>query len=426
MVLNLVLVAVLVAANALFVAAEFSLVAVRRTRVQQLVDEGCPRAKIALSALGQLDLILSGCQLGITFASLGLGWAAEPVFATLLDEALGQAPEAVRSVVSHSVAAGIAFGMITYIHVSLGELVPKNLAIARPEQTALWTAPFIRSFSVAFRPVIWLFNATANRVLRIFGVTAVAENVQVHSSEELAMIVNESRDQGKMRDSQSAMVLRSLEFGNKVAADIVIPRTDLIAVPTSARRDEVLALVGDSGHARFPVFDESDDDYVGVVHIADLVASDRSAGDAMHEPLVVTEAASLHDVLGGMRHHGTHIAFVVDEFGLTAGMITRDDVLEEITGGIADEHDHRILARRTPRGVEVAASANLDEFREFTGVEILAGQYHTVAGYILDRLGRIAKPDDAVDLSDGSRLVVKAIDRNRIMTVEFIRAATRE
>lgn len=426
---RLVAVLALVGANGFFVAAEFGLVAVRRTRIQELQDQGSRRATSTLKALAELNLMLSGCQLGITFASLGLGWIGEPALADLIEPAFTSLPSPIDVIATHSTAVIIAFAIITFLHVVLGELVPKNAAIAVPETVALWVATPMRVFAFTFKPLIWLFNEAANQILRWFGVNAEPKLGVLHTPDELAIIVDESRRGGTIDAGHSEILTRTLEFPDRRAVEAMVPRVAAYSISAGATLDEVLDLAEKTGHSRFPVWRERQDEFIGLVHLKDMLRranqdSQATVGEAMRAPLLVPESAHLEDVLIEMRRKRTHFAIVLDEFGSTAGIITMEDILEELVGDIRDEYDIREYGiKAIDNGFRVPGTLRPDELLDGTGCALPDGEYETVAGYVLERLGRMARRGDEVAAVDGWSLRVANVRRRRILSVDVLKPA---
>ena len=413
----------LVGVNAFFVAAEFGLVAARRPRIDQLVASGSSRAAVAQRAMQELNLLLSGCQLGITFASLGLGWIGEPAFADLLTNTFEPLPAPLDAIATHGTASALAFAIITFLHVVLGELVPKNLAIAAPERVALWVAVPIRAFTLVFRPFIWLFNEGANGCVRLLGVEPQTELRSIHTLEELRLLLEESRQAGAVETPHGDIFARTFEFPDKRVHDAMVPRSDVQAVRTDDDVDEVLQMARRTGHSRFPVVEDQPTEFVGVVHLADMLAADHrdsraTVEQAMREPLFVPESLRLDLLLRRMNEARTHFAIALDEYGSTEGIVTLDDVLAELVGDIADEHDDPAQAvRRLENGYRVPGVIHLEELERVTGCRLPEGEYETLAGFINDRLGRLARPGDEVGVADW-RIRIVAVRRHRILTVD--------
>ncbi|MGH2732932.1 MAG: hemolysin family protein [Actinomycetota bacterium] len=424
---NLTGVLLLVAANAFFVAAEFGLVAVRRTRIEELAVRGNRRAISARKAIKELNLMLSGSQLGITLASLGLGWIGEPALAHLLEGVFDFLPSPLDAIATHGTAVIIAFAVITFLHVVLGELVPKNVAIAKPEGTALWIATPMRAFTYAFRPVIWLFNETANLFMRLVGMKPQAELSSLHTPEELAIIIEESRRGGAIQAGQSELLTATLEFPEKRAVEAMVPRIAARSVHGDAGVEQVLDLTERTGFSRFPVWGDRPDEFVGWVHLKDILRASRrdpqvKVKDVMREPLLVPESLLLQKVLIQMRRRPAHFAIVLDEFGSTSGIITLEDILEELVGEIRDEYDLRELRLHEVKGgYRIPGIMRPDELAKAIGIELPEGNYETVAGFILERLGRLARRGDEV-LADGWTIRVVSVRRRRILSVDVLRS----
>jgi magnesium and cobalt exporter, CNNM family len=414
----------LVGVNAFFVAAEFGLVAARRSRIDHLVAGGSRRAAAAQRAMRELNLLLSGCQLGITFASLGLGWIGEPAFAGLVRRVFEPLPSPLDAIATHGTASAIAFVIITFLHVVLGELVPKNLAIAAPERVALRVAVPMRAFTTLFRPLIWLFNEGANRFVRLLGVEPQSELRSVHSLEELRLLLEESRRAGAIGLPHDEIFARIFEFPDKRVHEAMVPRPDVHAIAADDGVAEVLELARRTGHSRFPVYAEQPTDYVGVLHLADMLRAQNPGRrarvkDAMRDPLVVPESLRLDLLLRQMNEAHTHLAIVVDEYGSTSGIITLDDVVAELVGDIADEHrEPSQTIRKVDGGYRVAGQVNREELQRITGWTLPEGDYDTLGGFINHSLGRIARRGDEV-VFDGWRIHVVTVRRRRILTVDM-------
>lgn len=421
---KLVSILALVGANAFFVAAEFALVAVRRTRIDELVARGSRRAQTTRKAIREVNLMLSGCQLGITFASLGLGAIGEPVLGELLAQVFLSLPAPFDVVATQAAATAVAFTIITSLLVVLGELVPKTLAIALPETVALWTSGSLRGFTYAFRPFIWLFNESANLVLRAFGIKSRSELAEVHTPDEIAIIVDEARRGGTLLLGQSRILARTLEFAEKRAVEAMVPRVAAMAVPADSELDQFLDLVESTGYSRFPVWRDRPDEFIGVVHVKDMLREARrnpraKVSHAMREALIVPESLPLERVLVQMRSRN-HMAIVLDEFGSTAGILTLEDIIEELVGEIRDEYDFRETdLRRVEGGFRVSGGIRPDELAEATGCRLPEGDYETIAGFILERLGRLAKRGDELEVN-GCRIRVANVRRRRIMSVDVL------
>jgi CBS domain containing-hemolysin-like protein len=396
------------------VAVEFALVAVDRARIQRLAEEGDRKAKILLGLLRRLSFQLSGAQLGITVMSLLLGFLAEPAVARLIDPVLGRGASIV-----------IALVLATVFQMVIGELVPKGVAIARPEQSARALARPAAVYSSVFGPLIRFFNAAADATVRRLGVEPPEELSSVRSIEELELLVESSGEGGELAPEAYEVLRRAFRFGAKTAADALVPRVDVRWVAADDTIDALVELAVATGHSRFPVCGADLDDVVGTVHVKDVYglphdARRRLPVTAIAVPAwVVPETADLTDLLADFRRLGTHQAVVVDEYGGTAGVLTLEDVLEELVGEIDDEYDPAPSPLTTVRpsgDVELPGTLHPDEVAEACGFEIPEGPYETLAGFVLARLGRIPSPGDAFE-SGGWRLEVTEMDRLRVAAV---------
>lgn len=333
----------LLAANAFFVAVEFALIAVRRTRVEQLAAAGDVRARMTERSIRELSFMLSASQLGITMASLGLGFVAEPAVAALLEGPLVLAgiPESA----SHSLAFVLALTIVVFLHMVLGEMVPKNIAIARPEQSALWLVLPMRVFTTVFRPLILLLNNLANGGLRLLRVEPRDELVAAHTAGEIAGMLSASHQEGLLEEVEHQLMTGALGFSDRQVGTVMVPRQQVVAVRAGASVEQIERLLVDSGHSRIPLYGRDLDDVVGFIHAKDLLELGPGARrrpvpvHLLRRMLVVPESRTLQQVLLAMRRARCHFALVVGADGSTAGLVTIEDVLEELVGDIRDEHD---------------------------------------------------------------------------------------
>jgi len=340
---GLLAVVALVAANAYFVASEFSLVAVRRSQVRLWQAEGRRGAGAAARAIDRLDDAIAATQLGITLASVGLGFLGEPVLARLL-EPLMSAFGSASGTAAHSAAIGIAFAAITFVHVVAGELAPKALALDRPGPVALWCAGPLLLFARLTRPALWLMNGAGNALVRAFGVRPAGEAGHVHSSEELHLLVAEASESGEIREDTGRMLGNVFELSSRSVRDVMVPREQVFAVPRNVRREELLDQLCETGYTRLPVYDGTLDRVIGVLHAKDvfhLVAENKAVvlEDAIRPAFVMPPELSVRVALARFRRERRHLAVVRDGDGPVLGVVTLEDVLEEIVGEIEDEHD---------------------------------------------------------------------------------------
>lgn len=436
--LRVFVVLLLVAVNAFFAAAEFALVSVRETRIQQLIDAHRVGARTVLKLHQQLSRVVNGVQLGITVTSLTLGWLGEPVLARLFEGWIGSVPHA--AVYAHTVAVALAFVMITSLHVILGELVPKSLALQRAERVALAVAAPMDVFLTITGPLTIGMSRVAGFVLRAFGTRDIRHG-SVHSPDELKLIIAAARTSGQLSSAQEEMLLNALELDHITARQVMVPRTKIFSLPSDLNLDEALSRVVDEQHSRVPVFDpqRGPEHIVGVLYAKDLTRwtrlrlfnvapsaaqriSQMKIGQVMHDVLVVPETKTLLDLLGEFQHRKRHLAVVVDEFGSTAGVISVEDVLEQVVGELEDEFD---VASVQPAVTDANAPVVLDgavNIRDLeTQYEVKLPQdegFETLAGFILSRLQKMPEGGEALDY-EGRHFVVDKMDGHRIATVRI-------
>jgi CBS domain containing-hemolysin-like protein len=430
----------LVAINAFFAAAEFALVSVRETRIQQLIEAHRAGARTVLKLHQQLSRVVNGVQLGITVTSLTLGWLGEPVLARLFESWIGSVPYAL--VYAHAIAVAVAFAMITSLHVILGELVPKSLALQRAERVALAVAAPMDVFLTITGPLTIGMSRAAGFVLRAFGTREIRHG-SVHSPDELKLIVTAAHHSGQLSPAQEEMLLNALELDNITARQVMVPRTRIFSLPADLNLDEALSRVVDEQHSRVPVYDpqRGPEHIIGVLYSKDLMrwtrlrlrfgmdavpSAERIAqmkiGQIMHDVLVVPETKSLLDLLGEFQQRKRHLAVVVDEFGSTAGVISVEDVLEQLVGELEDEFD---IASTQPVVTDANAPLVLDGAMNIRDLE---AQYElnlpqdegfeTLAGFLLSRLQKMPAGGEAFDY-EGRRFVVEKMDGHRIATVRI-------
>ena len=414
---GLVAIGVLLVANAFFVAAEFSLVAVERARIDAASEAGEKSARRVRRLQESLTRHLSGAQFGITLAALLLGFVAEPTVARILS---GDAHATGASV-------ALAIGTATVLHLVVAEQVPKYVALAIPERTALALAPAIIAYGVATRLLVDLLNRTANAIVRLLGVEPKGQIQASRTLDELEDLIETSADDGSIDPDEATLLRRSIRFADKTAADALVPRVAIEAIQRDEPANALVQLSLNSGHSRFPVYGVDLDDIVGVVHVKSLYgrpAAERGrvpVADLMYEVLAVPETRELEDVLADMRVRRNQLAVVVDEHGGTAGIITLEDILEEILGEIGDETDRvEVRTRSEAQGSTVVSGRlNLDEVEEATGFRVPEGPYETLAGFVVARMGYLPEVSDMV-VFDGWRIEVVAVDGHRVATLRGV------
>jgi len=406
--------------TALFVAAEFSLVSLDRAAVERAVQDGDAGAEGVLAAVRTLSTQLSGAQVGITLTTLAVGFLVEPSLASLLNGPLSHLGLAGPTTDALAVALGLL--LATIFSMIFAELLPQNLGISAPLATAKVVAGPQRMFTRLVSPLIVLLNGSANRFLRAVGVQPQEELSGARTPEELAALVRRSAEVGTLDEQTATLLTRSLDFSAHTAADVMTPRVRMTAVHRTGSAGDVVRLARTSGHSRFPVVDEDVDDVVGVVHVKSAVAVPRERRDEvpvaalMSEALRVPETVRLDPLLLSLRQHGLQLAVVVDEYGGTAGIVTLEDVIEEIVGEVSDEHDRSRLGvvRRRDGSYSLPGLMRPDEVREAIGVAVPDGPaYDTVGGFVMARLGRVPRPGDVVALP-GIDLRVERMDGRRV------------
>ena len=399
--------------NASFVAAEFSLLALDRARVEAQANQGSRVHRFLLRALQRLTLTMSGCQLGITLSALMLGFVAEPTMARLLT---GDDHPTGLSVL-------LAIFVATVLHLIVGEQVPKYIALAAPESTSRKLVPLLSGYSVLVRPLVRLLNGTANSVVRRFGVEPRDEIDTSRTSEELETLITE-RASDVLDPEEVSLLTRSLRFSDKTAVDALIPRVDIDALQRATQVSDLITQALDTGRSRFPVFDKDLDDIIGVVHVKSvyrLSPEQRRTThvfEIMRDILAVPETRKLEEILSDMRKRRTQMAVVIDEHGATSGIITLEDLLEEILGEIKDEYDTDLTESEVenPGSFLVAGRLNFDEVFDATGFRIPEGQYETIAGFVLERLGHLAEPGEKV-IEEEWTIEVVEVKQRRIITL---------
>jgi CBS domain containing-hemolysin-like protein len=412
----------LVLANGFFVSAEFSIVASRKTRIDQLVAEGRRGARAARRATTNPDKYIAATQLGITMASLGLGWIGEPAVASLIQPGLSSFPAAMAEATAHTVSVAIAFAFVTALHIVLGELAPKTVALEHPETTALLVIQPTELFMTAFSPFIRLLNGTGRAVVKALGMPSKGGHAMVHSEEELKMLVTASQEAGVIEEQEEQMLHRVFGFADLTAGQVMVPRTEVVAVGAGMTREALVDHIARGGYSRVPVYRENLDDIVGILHVTDLLKVVDRGGSLnplalAREALTVPETLPADDVLAEMRRRGVREALVIDEYGGTAGLVTFESLMERIVGDLGS------TVTGSPRvNVLEDGSAEIDglvlvtEVNQQFGLHIDQDTYTTVGGYVLGRLGRRPQIGDVVDV-EGRRLRVDALDGIRIARV---------
>jgi CBS domain containing-hemolysin-like protein len=424
-------VAALVLANGFFVAAEFCLVSVRRTRIEELAAQGNTGARLVQEATLKPDRFIAATQLGITLASLGLGWIGEPFLAHLIEPAFDFLFRGWGTAASHAAAAGtLTFILITFLLVVVGELMPKSISLQRPEQTALVVAGPILLTERLFRPVILALNGAGNLLLRAVGFEPASGQQMVHSVEEIKLLVDDSQEGGVLEMGEREMLHGVLDFGDMQANQVMIPRTEMICVDAEAPIEEVIQTAATHPLTKFPVYERDLDHIIGILHTRDLVRvvhregrrSSTSLRRLVREALYVPETIHASDLLVRFRARKQHMAIVLDEYGGTAGLVTLSDLIEEIVGQVLDVFDRHgpDIERLADGSALINGLTVIEEVNDTFGLGLSDPNYETIAGYILGRLGRVAQVGDEVDAGN-VRLRVETMDGLRIARVKLAR-----
>jgi CBS domain containing-hemolysin-like protein len=429
--------------NAFFAAVEFSLVAVRHSRVRQLVDQGRSRAKIVLDLIGKLDRVVSGVQVGITLASLGLGALGESTLASLLSPFVATIPGKHTLALVHAVSLAVAFVFLTILHVVLGELVPKSMSLQRAERVALLVAPPFQWYLEVFRPAISLLDGASRWVLSGLGFSGRTSHTQVHSAEELQIQIQQAHERGLVGIEEEKFILGAIELDRMEVRELMVPRPDIHYVTSDASLDDLMRVFVTTQRSRLPVFEGASEQVLGYIHIKDIVwvlldrerraeqgwtPTEFNVRSLLHEIAIVPESKPVNELLLELRTRRGWMAMVVDEFGTILGLLTLEDILEKLVGEIHDEFD--VVERPVVVGHGADAAMIFDAS---LGVRDLESQYNivlpedrsyaTVGGFVLARLGFIPRGGEGFDF-DGYRFTVVEMDRRRVARVKIQRLKT--
>jgi magnesium and cobalt exporter, CNNM family len=418
--LELLAVAVLILLNAFFVAGEYALVTVRRTRMKELAAEGSRTARSVVRITSDPPRFIAAMQLGVTLASLAIGALGERVLAELFDEWLATI-----------IAVLLAFLIITFLHVVVGELVPKGLALSYSERIALAVSAPVRLFFFVFKPLIWVLQRSSELAQRAIGIDPSFTEGEAHSEAELKMLLEVSTEHGEIEQDEREMLYKVFDFAEKEVADVMVPRPDVVAISVELSPEEAMHAMLEAPYTRYPVYRGTLDDIVGIVHVRDVVASLHNGNghvpleDLVRSAYVVPETKDLGALLAEFRRTSQHMAVVVDEYGATAGIVTLEDLLEEIVGDIEDEFDlpDESVEQVNETTIRIDGSFTIDDFNEQFGTDIDSEDFHTVAGYVFGHLGRAAEiGDEVVDERLRFRVLVTSGSRIQRLEVEFLPA----
>jgi CBS domain containing-hemolysin-like protein len=410
----------LLAFNGFFVAAEFALVRARRTRLEAMVQGGDHLARIAVRAIDNLTRMLAASQLGITLASLGLGWVAEEALGSTMVRWLEALPLTLEVATRTALGGGIALAAATYLHVVLGELYPRAIGLNHAEDVAKWLAPPLMAFAWIARPIIFVFHRSARGLLMATRQSPDVSEGSVHSADEIRLLVEQSEEEGTIEPENAEMLGAVFEFTEKKARDVMTPRTRMIGVPVSASLDETLDVVQETAFSRYPVYQETLDDIIGLVLTKDLLPAVRrgdgqfNVRSVMRPVHFVPGSREVEEVLADFKRRKAHLAIVLDEFGGTAGLVTMEDLLEELVGEILDEHDESLASARGVSGETIVDGATtIGDVNERLGLSVPDHEYSTIGGFVFGALGRLPAVGDRV-VANGAHFAVKSMEGRRI------------
>lgn len=428
MLLQIVATFILVLLNGFFVAAEFAIVKVRASQIEIRAKTGSRVAKIAKHMTQHLDGYLAATQLGITLASLGLGWVGEAVMEHMLRNVLtaSGASEAVIASFSGTLAPIIAFSIITILHIVFGELAPKSLAIQRPVNTTMAIALPLHFFYIVCRPFIWLLNGFANVILKVFGINNIAGHEAHHSSEELQYLLDQGKESGALDTNEHELIKNVFDFNERVVKNIMVPRTKISGIELHANHTDVMDFVIKEGYSRIPVYDETIDKIIGIIHAKDILPllvkkTEWTLKEIIRKPFFIPETKKINDLLSELQLKRIQIAIVLDEFGGTAGMVTLEDIVEELVGEIQDEYDEEkpIVDKVSDTEFIVNASASLYDVNEYLPHDLPEdGDYDTLAGLVSDLFGKIPEVGEVHEFNGYNFTILKKTEQN-IETVKL-------
>ncbi len=418
--LELLAVAALILLNAFFVAAEYGLVTARRTRLRELEQQGSKRARAVLALVSRPPRFIAAMQLGVTATSLGIGALGEPVLARVFD-----------NIAATVIAFTLAFLIVTFLHVVIGELIPKGIALSYSDRVALAVSTPVRLFFVVFMPLIWVLQSSSDLALRLLGMKPL-ESEQPLSEAELRMLLETSSEHGQIERQETEMLYKVFDFADKEASDVMVPRPEVVALSIELPPAQCLAAVIDSPYTRYPVYRSTLENIVGILHVRDLFSEMNEVGiervrieDLLRPAHLVPETKDLAALLADFRRTGQHMAIVVDEYGGMEGIATLEDLLEEIVGEIEDEFDlpDESVEQIAEDIVHIDGTFSIDDFNEQFGVDLPLEDYHTLAGFVFGQLGRAPSPGDVVE-HNGLRFEVLEVEGSRIdrLAVRFERS----
>jgi len=425
MIFNILITLLFVFLNGFFVAAEFAIVKVRASQLEMKAQEGNKFAILAKRIVSHLDAYLAATQLGITLSSLALGWIGEPVVSKMIISTMNFFDLNISEQLAHTIALPIAFFIITVLHIVFGELAPKSLAIQRSEQTTLAISYPLQVFYLVFRPFIWLLNGIANLILKTFGLHTVSES-ETYSSDELKYLVDQVRESGNIEDTNYDIIKNAFDFSERNARQVMVPRTQMLAIDVNDYNEETLENVIEDGFSRIPCYEDSIDNIIGVVHLKDILKKMRLNGTVDIRSIVrpvsfLPETKRIGIILKEFQLKHQQIAIVLNEYGGVEGIITMEDILEELVGEIQDEYDNEIpfVEETSDHVFSVIATAAINDINDQLPHPIDKDkQYDTLAGYLIDQFGRIPNAHDKLE-SEGYEFTVLKKNKTSIILVQM-------
>lgn len=414
----------LVLLNGFFVAAEFAIVKVRASQIELKAKTGSAVANVAKHIIQHMDGYLAATQLGITLASLGLGWVGESVMTDIIEKSFGFFGVSLESKLATNLGHVLAFGIITIMHIVFGELAPKSMAIQRPVNTALFIAMPLRVIYLVFRPFIWVLNGFANVIIKMLGFS-IHPAESTHSSEELQYLLDQGKESGVLNITEHELIKNVFDFNERVVKNIMVPRTKMVGIEINSTRAELLETIISEGYSRIPVYDETIDKIVGIIHAKDILPlmvqnKDFNMKTIIRKPYFIAENKKINDLMGEFQLKRIQIAIVLDEFGGTAGMVTLEDIVEELVGEIQDEYDEEkpIVEKASEHEFVVDASASVHDVNEYLPEELPIGQeYDSVSGLVINVFDKIPDVGEHRELNNYIFTILKKTQQN----IEYVR-----
>jgi len=430
MLIQILITLVLVLLNGFFVAAEFAIVKIRASQLEQKAQDGNRFAILSKQIVSHLDGYLAATQFGITLASLGLGWIGEPVVSKILISSAHSLGLSIDDTLAHQIALPVAFTIITVLHIVFGELAPKSVAIQRPEATTLFVSYPLHGFYILFKPVVWLLNGIANVLLKTIGITPI-HGSEVHTSDELRYLVHQQKESGLIQAADYDLIKNAFSFSERVVRQIMVPRNQLVAIDKNDFTENEMERIIDQGYSRVPVFEESIDNILGVVHLKDLLLKSRNnqsflLPDLIRPVKMVPESKPIAVLLREFQGTRQQMAVIINEYGGVEGIVTMEDILEELVGEIQDEYDNEnaILKKEADGAYIALGSASINDLNEHLPESIsIDSDFETLAGFLISRLGRIPVTGDSVRTQDYEFTILK-MNRSSIITVRIMALPT--